>query len=157
MTSGFALCIICINIVNTDFKGGDDVINLNYRDSRPIYEQIKDGIRKLVMTGAFSPHERLPSVRELASSLAINPNTIQRAYKELEAEGYIYTTAGKGSFVSDISEVDAGRRERQLKKFEEAAVELMFLGMGAGELKSRIDRLAKDSEGGRAQHDTNFD
>ena len=82
------------------------MINLNYRDSRPIYEQIKDGLRKLVMTGAYSPNERLPSVRELASSLAINPNTIQRAYKDLEAEGYIYTVAGKGSFASDISGVD---------------------------------------------------
>jgi len=120
------------------------VINLNYRDSRPIYEQIKDGIRKLVMTGALAPHERLPSVRELASSLAINPNTIQRAYRELEAEGYIYTTAGKGSFVSEISGVDRERREQQLKKFEEAAAELMFLGLGAEELKSRIDRLAKE-------------
>jgi len=125
-------------------KGGDDVINLNYRDSRPIYEQIKDGIRKLVMTGAYSPHEKLPSVRELASSLAINPNTIQRAYKELEAEGYIYTTAGKGSFVSDISGVDLNRRNQQLKKFEEAAVELLFLGFSPEELKSRIDSLSKD-------------
>jgi len=125
-------------------KGGDDVINLNYRDSRPIYEQIKDGIRKLVMTGAYSPHEKLPSVRELASSLAINPNTIQRSYKELEAEGYIYTTAGKGSFVSDISGVDLNRRTQQLKKFEEAAVELLFLGFSPEELKSRIDSLSKD-------------
>jgi GntR family transcriptional regulator len=124
------------------------VINLNYRDSRPIYEQIKDGLRKLVMTGAFSPDERLPSVRELASALAINPNTIQRAYKELEAEGYIYTTAGKGSFVSDMSGVDSARRSQQLKKFEEAVIELLFLGTHAEELKSRIDSLSKDSGGG---------
>jgi GntR family transcriptional regulator len=124
------------------------VINLNYRDSRPIYEQIKDGLRKLVMTGAFSPGERLPSVRELASALAINPNTIQRAYKELEAEGYIYTTAGKGSFVSDMSGVDSARRSQQLKKFEEAVIELLFLGTHAEELKSRIDSLSKDSGGG---------
>lgn len=124
------------------------MINLNYRDSRPIYEQIKDGLRKLVMTGAFSPGERLPSVRELASALAINPNTIQRAYKELEAEGYIYTTAGKGSFVSDMSGVDSARRSQQLKKFEEAVIELLFLGTHAEELKSRIDSLSKDSGGG---------
>jgi len=124
------------------------VINLNYRDSRPIYEQIKDGLRKLVMTGAFSPDEWLPSVRELASALAINPNTIQRAYKELEAEGYIYTTAGKGSFVSDMSGVDSARRSQQLKKFEEAVIELLFLGTHAEELKSRIDSLSKDSGGG---------
>jgi len=127
--------------------GGDTVINLNYRDSRPIYEQIKDGLRKLVMTGAFSPDERLPSVRELASALAINPNTIQRAYKELEAEGYIYTAAGKGSFASDMSGVDTGRRTEQLKKFDEAASELFFLGLSAEELKRRIDSLSMESEG----------
>lgn len=60
------------------------MISLNYRDSRPIYEQIKDGLRKLVVSGAVRQDEKLPSVRELATSLAINPNTIQRAYRELE-------------------------------------------------------------------------
>jgi len=120
------------------------VINLNYRDSRPIYEQIKDGLRKLVMTGAYSADERLPSVRELASALAINPNTIQRAYKELETEGYIYTAAGKGSFASDMSGVDEGRRTQQLKKFDEAVSELIFLGLSAGELISRIETLSTE-------------
>lgn len=124
------------------------MININYRDTRPIYEQIKDGLRKLVMTGAFSPDERLPSVRELASSLAINPNTIQRAYKELEAEGYIYTAVGKGSFASDMSGVDSTRQRQQHKKFEEAVIELLFLGTHAEELKGRIDSLSKDSGGG---------
>lgn len=125
------------------------MININYRDTRPIYQQIKDGLRRLVVTGAFSPDERLPSVRELASSLAINPNTIQRAYKELEAEGYIYTAAGKGSFASDMSGVDTGRRTQQLKKFDEAVSELIFLGLGTDELKSRIDSLSDNSGGGR--------
>ena len=61
------------------------MIGLNYRDSRPIYEQIKDNYRKLILSGAMAPGEKLPSVRELASQLAINPNTIQRAYRELRA------------------------------------------------------------------------
>ena len=65
---------------------GSPVISINYRDSRPIYEQVVDGIRKLVLTGALSPDDKLPSVRELASELAINPNTIQRAYRELEQQ-----------------------------------------------------------------------
>ena len=65
------------------------MISLNYRDSRPIYEQIRDGLRKLIVTGALSADEKLPSVRALAAQLAINPNTIQRAYNELEGEGYI--------------------------------------------------------------------
>ena len=62
------------------------MISLNYRDSRPIYEQIKDGLRKLIVTGALGPDEKLPSVRSLATQLSINPNTIQRAYNELEGE-----------------------------------------------------------------------
>ena len=73
------------------------MIQLNYRDARPIYEQIKDGLRHLMVTGAVRAGEQLPSVRALASSLAINPNTIQRAYEALEQEGYLYTVAGKGS------------------------------------------------------------
>ena len=76
--------------------GGYDLIQLNYRDSKPIYEQIKDGFRKLIITNSLSANEKLPSVRELASGLAINPNTIQKAYRDLESEGYTYTVAGKG-------------------------------------------------------------
>lgn len=71
------------------------MISLNYRDSRPIYEQIRDGLRKLIVTGALSADEKLPSVRALAAQLAINPNTIQRAYNELEGEGYIYSVPAR--------------------------------------------------------------
>ena len=84
------------------------MIQINYRDSRPIYEQIKDGIRKLIVQGIMQNNEKLPSVRELATSLTINPNTIQRAYRELEAEGYVYTVKGKGCFV-------AGRKHSEEK------------------------------------------
>ena len=76
------------------------MISLNYRDSRPIYEQIKDGLKKLMVSGALAANEKLPSVRALAAQLAINPNTIQRAYNELESEGYIYSIPGKGSFAA---------------------------------------------------------
>ena len=71
------------------------MIRLDYRDARPIYEQVKDGLRHLVVVGAIQPGDKLPSVRALASSLAINPNTIQRAYEALAAEGYLYAVAGK--------------------------------------------------------------
>ena len=77
------------------------MIQLNYRDSKPIYEQIKDGLRKLVISNSLSADEKLPSVRELAAKLAINPNTIQKAYRDLESEGYIYTVTGKGTFVAE--------------------------------------------------------
>ena len=76
------------------------MISLNYRDSRPIYEQIRDGLRKLIVTGALAADEKLPSVRALAAQLAINPNTIQRAYTELEQEGYICSLPKKGVYVT---------------------------------------------------------
>ena len=64
------------------------MLSLDYRDARPIYEQVRDGLRRLVVTGALVQGEKLPSVRAMASTLAINPNTIQRAYEALEAEAY---------------------------------------------------------------------
>ena len=78
------------------------MIAINYRDPRPIYEQVKFGLRRLILTGVLSPNDKMPSVRELSGQLAINPNTVQRAYRELEAEGYIYSIPGKGSFVCGI-------------------------------------------------------
>lgn len=114
------------------------MISINYRDPRPIYEQVKASIRRLIVSGVMVNGEKLPSVRELASQLAINPNTIQRAYRELETEGYIYSVAGKGSFVAQQEEVDDGHRLELLKKFDEIANELLFLGIKKEELCDRI-------------------
>ncbi len=119
------------------------MLNLNYRDSRPIYEQLRDGYRELLISGAIMPGERLPSVRELATQLAINPNTIQRAYRELEAEGYIYSVPGKGAFAASKSDVSAQRKSALLEKFDQAASELMFLGVRAEELTDRIRGLER--------------
>ena len=81
------------------------MININYRDPRPVYEQVVDGFKKLIITGIIKKDEKMPSVRELASQYAINPNTIQRAYRDLETQGYIYSVPGKGSFAVDVKEV----------------------------------------------------
>ena len=119
------------------------MIQLNYRDSRPIYEQIRDGLKRLIITGAVGTDERLPSVRELASQLAINPNTIAKAFKELEQEGYIYTIAGRGSFAAGRQDVGVGRNEELLEKFDELVKELLYLSEDKEQLKQRIDQLAK--------------
>ena len=127
------------------------MISLNYRDARPIYEQVKDGLRRLVVTGAILPGDKLPSVRSLASSLAINPNTIQRAYEALEGEGYLYSVAGKGSFAAEQKNVDEGRRATLLSRFDEAAAELMFLGMTVTELAERLSRKKNEEGNGEVQ------
>lgn len=120
------------------------MISINFRDSRPIYEQVKDSLRRLIVSGALSPDEKLPSVRELASQLVINPNTIQRAYRELEHEGYIVSVPGKGSFAREMNSVDSARRDELLRAFDDAAEELLYLGVTAEELKSRLDERAVD-------------
>ena len=111
---------------------------INYRDSRPIYEQIMDELRKMIISGVFAPDEKLPSVRELAQQLAINPNTIQRAYRELELSGYIYSVAGKGNFAAGRHEVDEGRKTALLATLAETARELRFLGVSEDELAAYL-------------------
>ena len=104
------------------------MVTINYRDGRPIYEQVKDDLRRLVVTGAMRPGEKLPSVRELAVSLAINPNTIQRAYGELEKRGVIYSVKGRGNFVSHDGSLVRLRRleeiQKQMAELAETAREL---------------------------------
>lgn len=114
------------------------MLNLDFRDSRPIYEQVKDGLRRLVVTGAIREGEKLPSVRSMASTLAINPNTIQRAYEALEAEGYVYSVPGKGSFAAPCTEVDKQRLETLLRQFDALTAELLFLGITGESLAQRI-------------------
>ncbi len=115
------------------------MISLNYRDSKPIYEQIKDNITRLIISGGLPQDEKLPSVRELAGTLAINPNTIQRAYRELENEGFIYTVPGKGSFINQKNDVESARMRDTLLVFDKTVAELLLLGLNEDQLKRRID------------------
>jgi len=121
------------------------LIHLDYRDAKPIYEQIKQGLRRLVVSQAILPDEKLPSVREMATKLAINPNTIQRAYRELETEGYVYSVPGKGTFAAG-QPVDTLQRKKELfAQFDEIVTELLFLSTKTDELNQRIQHLAEGS------------
>lgn len=122
------------------------MLTLNYRDAKPIYIQIKDGLKRLIVSGVLGSDEKLPSVRELAGTLAINPNTIQRAYRELEAEGYLYSMPGKGTFVSPDVRVDEDRKEMLLGQFDETVEELLFLSVSKETLKERLDELERRRE-----------
>lgn len=119
------------------------MISVNYRDPRPLYEQIKESIIKLIMTKSLQENEQLPSVRELAVELAINSNTIQRAYRELENEGYIYKISGKGTFVSPLENIKPNTEEL-MKGFKEAAAKLLFAGEDAENLKREIDEINRE-------------
>ena len=115
------------------------MFSLDYGDSRPLYIQIKEKIRGLIICGALSSGEQIPSVRELSSQMAINPNTIQKAYKELEGEGFIVVMRGKGYFVAP----DDYRREKAdatklIAKLRKICDELKFLGMTEEEIKEII-------------------
>lgn len=119
------------------------MISINYRDPRPIYEQVRDALRKLIVSGSLPSDQKLPSVRELASSLAINPNTIQRAYRELDAEGYTVSIAGRGSFVADIAVISRQKRQQETDRFLQAAQSMRKLGFTTQEL---IAFLQKEEE-----------
>ena len=121
------------------------MIQLNYRDPRPIYEQIKSELKRLILTQALAPGEKLPSVRELAAQLAINPNTIQRAYRELDAEGYTVSIAGKGSFVAEIAVIRRQQRQQEVELFLQAANRLRALGFTTQELTAFLEQKEEAS------------
>ena len=107
---------------------------------------MRDALRTLIVSGAIAPGERLPSVRELAQQLSINPNTIQRAYRTLEQEGYISSVTGKGSFALGHAEVDTQRRDALLHRFDETVRELVYLGVRPEALQKRVDAQKKEDE-----------
>ena len=114
------------------------MIHLDYRDARPIYTQITDGFREQIVTGMLQPGDKLPSVRELACQLTINPNTIQRAYRELEMQGWVASVPGKGSFVCGIPGEYQQERLVALEEFDKKIDQLLALGLSPEELIERI-------------------
>lgn len=113
---------------------------LDYRDSRPLYEQIADQLRRQITGGILREGDQLPSVRETAASMSINPNTIQRAYRLLEQGGWIVSVPGKGSFVCQDRQADP-RQGQLLLEFEHVAKELIQMGVSPMELVSRLTQL----------------
>ena len=116
------------------------MVNLDYRDVRPIYAQIADGYKEQISSGVLLPGEKLPSVRELAGSLAINPNTIQRAYRQLEMEGWIVTVPGKGCFVCSDERAAQEEKNRLLAALDENVNALLSFGYSRDELIARIQK-----------------
>ena len=114
------------------------MLHLDYRDVRPLYAQITDKIRQQISGGVLVQGDKLPSVRELAVELSINPNTIQRAYRQLEMEGWIATVPGKGCFVCGCPISDPQEEVRVLNTFEETVGKLLAMGYTRQELAQKI-------------------
>ena len=114
------------------------MVHLDYRDVRPIYTQIIDSFKEQITAGILRTGDKLPSVRELASDLAINPNTIQRSYRALETDGWIVTVPGKGCFVSANGNCQEQERQKLLATFDEACTALLALGMTRELLAERV-------------------
>ena len=124
------------------------MINLDYKDGRTLHEQIEDGFRGLIISGILKPDEQLPSVRELSISLTVNPNTVQKAYKELENAGFIYSVKGKGNFVASAPREENRRRKEEL--YENLALiirELKYLGETEEAIQLALKRRKSDDRG----------
>ena len=123
------------------------MINLDYRDERSLHEQIADGFRELIVKGIMSSGEQLPSVRELSVSLTVNPNTVQKAYKQLELDGFVYSVKGKGSFVSEPKDVKMATGTQALyESLAKIVRELSFLGEKEEDLHSLIKKIYQETE-----------
>ena len=122
------------------------MFELDVRSRKPIYEQLVEKLKQLIINDVLKEDEKLPSVRELAQQLTINPNTIQKAYRELESQGYIYSFKGKGSFVHPSGKVD---NEEELKKVREELKKLFAEAIYLGMTSEEIAALLREVEGGQ--------
>ena len=123
------------------------MINLDYKDGRSLHEQIEAGFKELIINGILLADEQLPSVRELSVSLTVNPNTVQRAYKQLELDGYIYSVKGKGNFVAPIQgKKDEKKAEELYSNLTAIVKELMFMGEEKNTVENIINNIYRERE-----------
>ncbi len=123
------------------------MVKLDYKSGKPLHEQISQGIKDLVICGALLKDEQLPSVRDLSVELTVNPNTVQKAYKNLEAEGIIYSIRGRGNFVAEAKNADNKTIEELYSTLLETARELAFYGETKACLESVLDKVFEERGG----------
>ena len=130
------------------------MLQLDLKSRKSIYEQVMDQLKEQIMTGQMATGEKLPSVRELSKSITVNPNTVQKAYRALERQGYVYTTSGVGTFVADRSEIHAAlpALQKAQENLDDAFRQLLFLGIGYEKAKNLTMQII---ERRRPDHDKN--
>ncbi|WP_199426237.1 GntR family transcriptional regulator [Thermaerobacillus caldiproteolyticus] len=129
------------------------MFELDLRSRQPIYEQLVEKVKELIIHEVWKSDEQLPSVRWLAKELTINPNTIQKAYRELEHQGYIYSIPGKGHFVAPQAKIMTREKvETMRNELLRLISEALYLGMSKEDILSLIE-LAEQSVKGGIKHD----
>lgn len=124
------------------------MLQLDFRSRVPVYEQLTQKIKELIVHSVLKSDEQLPSVRELALELTVNPNTIQKAYRELERQGYIYSIQGKGNFVKPIDNIESSRQKEDLiEQLRKITAELLYLGVPIEEIREHIEKTRKGGGG----------
>lgn len=117
------------------------MILLDYRDKRPIYEQVVEKLERLIASGGLEPLTKMPSVRSLAMELSVNPGTIQRAYTQLEQDGYLYTVSGRGSFVTAESEWKKSLQSKVLQEWQKITVQARDTGLPKKTLEEKLGAI----------------
>ncbi len=117
------------------------MILLDYRDKRPIYEQVVEKLERLIVSGGREPLTKMPSVRSLAMELSVNPNTVQRAYAQLEQDGYLYTVSGRGSFVTAESDWRENKQGKVLREWKNVTIQAREAGLSMEQLSEQLLRI----------------
>lgn len=145
----YLYCTTRSNTVETE-RGDVILFELDLKSRLPIYEQLVEKLKELIISEVLKRDEQLPTVRVLAGELTINPNTIQKAYRELERQGYIYSLPGKGSFIADVVK---GKNTEKLTKLKTELIrimsEAMYLGMKKEEITCLISEVDAIVKGGK--------
>lgn len=123
------------------------MILLDYRDKRPIYEQMVEKLERLITSGGLEKGSKMPSVRSLAMELSVNPNTVQRAYAQLEQDGYLYTVTGRGSFVAPEEEWRDGQINKILEEWRTVTHRAKETGVGLELLQEQLETVYGGFEG----------
>ena len=124
------------------------MFQLDLKSRKSIYEQVVDNLKDLIISGVLKAEEKLPSVRELSRMLTVNPNTVQKAYRELERQGYVYTSPGLGTFVADRADitVDQEKVSEVVNRIRGEITELFYLGVTVSEIRDMLENVLSEKE-----------
>ncbi len=119
------------------------MFQLDVRSRKSIYEQVVDNLKELILSGVLKEDDKLPSVRDLSGQLTVNPNTVQKAYRELERQGYVYTTSGLGTFVAGAGDrtLDHHQLGEVLTVIKNAIKELQYLGLSRKDAEAKVNEI----------------